>query len=216
MPLLGVVTFGTLNRRLGFHVEQMANETTSIQSIVEREKRLIKEASLTIPHSFSTCTYSLGHIRQNVYLCKTCNTPRGICAPCSVACHTDHDQVELFAKRNFRCDCPTCGLEHPCSLVGGGKKIVNEQNRYGKNFENGAEFCRCGREYDAKTERETMVQCLSCEVGTIYYQRRVAARSYDSLGLVPRVLRKPSRAHASPYRRRDCSYGQRLLNSRDE
>lgn len=39
---------------------------------------------------------------------------------------------------------------------------VNDGNVYGRNFE--GSFCRCGREYDPATERETMVQCLSCEV----------------------------------------------------
>lgn len=131
------------------------------------QQSLLQEASLALPHSFSTCTYRLGPIRQPLYLCTTCASPRGICAACSVACHTDHEQIELFAKRNFTCDCPTKGLAHPCSLhrnpVGeGGKEEVNAGNEYGGNFE--GKFCRCGREYDAATERETMVQCLACEV----------------------------------------------------
>ena len=43
------------------------------------------------------------------------------------------------------------------------KSVVtgNEDNTYGQNFE--AKFCRCHRLYDAKSERETMVQCVVCE-----------------------------------------------------
>lgn len=37
----------------------------------------------------------------------------------------------------------------------------NENNTYGQNFQ--GKFCRCHRPYDAKRERETMVQCVLCE-----------------------------------------------------
>jgi E3 ubiquitin-protein ligase UBR7 len=37
----------------------------------------------------------------------------------------------------------------------------NENNTYGPNFQ--GTFCRCHRPYDAKRERETMVQCVVCE-----------------------------------------------------
>ncbi|KAJ7054120.1 hypothetical protein C8F01DRAFT_1163977, partial [Mycena amicta] len=113
-----------------------------------------------LPHQFSHCTYALGALRQAVYLCLTCPETRGFCAACSVACHTDHDQVELFPKRNFRCDCPTTAVAHPCALHSD-REPPNTSNQYGQNFKN--QFCRCGRPYDAKIERETMLQCLSCE-----------------------------------------------------
>ncbi|KZS90154.1 hypothetical protein SISNIDRAFT_475503 [Sistotremastrum niveocremeum HHB9708] len=140
----------------------MSEDTSTLHAILDEEANLITEASLAIPHSFSECTYSRGYIRQPVYLCKTCNATRGICASCSVSCHTDHEQLELFPKRHFRCDCPTRGLDHPCTLVKGDKHDVNTENSYNQNFENG-QFCRCGRHYDPNSERETMVQCLSCE-----------------------------------------------------
>ena len=66
-----------------------------------------------------------------------------------------------FPKRNFRCDCPTVAIAHPCTL----HQIPQEENasnRYGQNFK--GDFCRCGKPYDAKTEREAMIQCLACEV----------------------------------------------------
>lgn len=50
--------------------------------------------------------------RQALYACLTC-TPEartdptkraGVCLACSYACHDGHDMVELYTKRNFRCD----------------------------------------------------------------------------------------------------------------
>ncbi|KII85393.1 hypothetical protein PLICRDRAFT_68097, partial [Plicaturopsis crispa FD-325 SS-3] len=128
--------------------------------LLASQDNLIREAALALPHSFSSCTYALGALRQAVYLCITCASPRGICASCSVACHTDHEQIELFPKRSFRCDCPTAALAHPCTLH---KKPEpeNTDNKYGRNFE--GVFCRCERPYDPQTEAETMIQCLACE-----------------------------------------------------
>lgn len=138
---------------------------STLTDLVASQDNLIQEAALALPHSFSHCTYPLGQIRQAVYLCLTCAQTRGICGSCSIACHTDHEQLELFPKRNFRCDCPTTALSHPCTLMkrsGAVKEDVNEYNTYGQNFR--GLFCRCGRNYDPKTERETMIQCLTCEV----------------------------------------------------
>ncbi|KAI0071617.1 hypothetical protein K474DRAFT_1668856 [Panus rudis PR-1116 ss-1] len=134
--------------------------SATISDIYETQSSLLQEASEALPYQFSQCTYSKGYIRQAIYLCLTCKEPRGICSACSVACHTDHEQVELFPKRHFRCDCPTSALPHPCSLHTTLEE-ENTENKYGQNFE-GA-FCRCGRPYDAQSEKETMIQCLSCE-----------------------------------------------------
>ncbi|KAI8970918.1 hypothetical protein BD414DRAFT_449431 [Trametes punicea] len=142
------------------------SESATLTSVLESQASLVREAALALPHQFSQCTYSLGHIRQAVYLCLTCSRaspsspPRGICSACSVACHTDHEQLELFPKRHFRCDCPTRALAHPCTLHTTLEE-PNEHNSYGRNFE--GVFCRCGRPYDAEKERETMIQCLACE-----------------------------------------------------
>ncbi|KAI0371960.1 hypothetical protein BV20DRAFT_1065429 [Pilatotrama ljubarskyi] len=142
------------------------SDSATLTSVLESQASLLQEAALALPHQFSQCTYSLGHIRQAVYLCLTCaraspsSSPRGICSACSIACHTDHEQLELFPKRNFRCDCPTRALTHPCTLHTTLEE-PNDQNVYGRNFE--GVFCRCGRPYDAEKERETMIQCLACE-----------------------------------------------------
>ncbi|KAL6303793.1 hypothetical protein BKA93DRAFT_325400 [Sparassis latifolia] len=129
-------------------------------SILNSQISLVQEASEALPHQFSQCTYSLGPRRQAVYLCKTCGETRGICSACSIACHTDHEQVELFPKRNFRCDCPTSAFALQCTLHRT-LEPENGKNVYGQNFL--GKFCRCCREYDAQQERETMIQCLACE-----------------------------------------------------
>jgi E3 ubiquitin-protein ligase UBR7 len=144
--------------------EATAEVTQTLADVLEREHQQIEEAALSIPHQFSACTYHLGYIRQPVYLCKTCSVPRGLCAACSVACHHDHEQLELFPKREFRCDCPTQAYSHPCSLIPNNPRPINERNNYNQNFQGDGQFCRCGRYYDPHTETETMIQCLSCEV----------------------------------------------------
>ena len=151
------------------------SDSSTLASVLESQTSLLQEASLALPHQFSQCTYSLGPIRQAVYLCLTCTppassssstaestaSPRGICSACSIACHTDHEQLELFPKRAFRCDCPTRALPHACALHRTPEE-PNARNAYGQNFR--GLFCRCGRVYDALVERETMIQCLACEV----------------------------------------------------
>ncbi|KAJ6611197.1 hypothetical protein B0H10DRAFT_2057382 [Mycena sp. CBHHK59/15] len=132
----------------------------TLADYVASQDELVREAGLALPHQFSQCSYALGPLRQAVYLCLTCPEARGLCSACSIACHTDHNQIELFPKRNFRCDCPTFAIAHDCTLHTA-KEPPNASNQYGQNFQ--AKFCRCGRPYDAKTERETMIQCLSCE-----------------------------------------------------
>lgn len=132
---------------------------------LEQQDALVAEASEVLPHSFNACTYALGPIRQAVYLCLTCTpedaSPAGVCAACSIACHADHEQLELFPKRNFVCDCSTEGVPSKCTLRQH-KELKNEGNSYGQNFR--GRFCRCKRTYDAAKERETMVQCAACEV----------------------------------------------------
>ncbi|KAI1798195.1 hypothetical protein LXA43DRAFT_979197 [Ganoderma leucocontextum] len=142
------------------------SDSATLSSVLESQAALVQEAALALPHQFSQCTHSQGPIRQAVYLCLTCTpstsseSPRGICAACSIACHTDHEQLELFPKRAFQCDCPTRALAHACTLHTV-EEAPNEKNQYGRNFR--AQFCRCGRAYDAQKERETMIQCVACE-----------------------------------------------------
>ena len=152
-------------------------------ALLDTQASLLQEAAEALPHSFSQCTHHLGYIRQAVYLCQTCGEQRGICSACSIACHTDHEQLELFPKRKFRCDCPTAALAQTCTLHKPvqGKEVedVNTKNEYNHNFR--GMFCRCGRAYDAKLEMETMIQCVSCEVGLVGSLRSKADLQFSGL-----------------------------------
>ncbi|KAG8974334.1 hypothetical protein FRC05_007640 [Tulasnella sp. 425] len=148
--------------------EDLDIKTISLDSLLSTQSKLLKQAARAIPHSFSKCTYDEpgGYIRQALYWCKTCTKPgelgKGICSACSVSCHADHEQLELFPKRAFRCDCPTSTVPVRCALhVGGTTEPPNAENQYNQNFR--GDFCRCGRDYDPLTETETMIQCVTCE-----------------------------------------------------
>lgn len=109
--------------------------------------------------------------RQAVYACLTCvpesqddPTKRaGICLACSYECHDDHDLIELYTKRNFRCDCGTSKiLAVRCKLDADKPDDIN-RNVYGQNFS--GIYCTCKRPYpdpDDHTEDE-MIQCVVCE-----------------------------------------------------
>ena len=101
----------------------------------------------------------------------------------------DHEQVELFAKRDFQCDCPTSCLTTRCTLHKN-LEVPNGANTYGQNYF--GNFCRCGRPYDAATEEETMVQCVVCEVGHLV---RAPLSSSSCFG----TIRIGSMSHASTY-----------------
>ena len=77
--------------------------------------------------------------------------------------------VELFARRNFVCDCGTTRLPEtsPCTLridpATGIKGPVHSQepaagNTYNQNFRN--RFCGCGEWYDPHKQKGTMYQCI--------------------------------------------------------
>ena len=98
-----------------------------------------------------------------------------MCYGCSISCHADHDLVELFQRRAFRCDCPTTSspttspnpssttpTSTPCTL-NLNPQPKNDKNRYTKNFL--GSFCRCvkGETYDPMEEEESMICCLGCE-----------------------------------------------------
>ena len=146
----------------------VAMQSSTLLEILASQSSLEQEAAEALPHEISKCTYSQGYIRQALYWCVTCAEPRGICLACSVNCHTNHEQVELFPKRHFRCDCPTPGLQHQCTLHTS-VEDVNADNTYGPNFK--GQFCRCGRHYDPHVEVETMIQCLACEVCCTWFYR---------------------------------------------
>ena len=114
------------------------------------------------------CTYEKGYFDQPVYSCITCSEiagrPIGVCYGCYLECHLGHENVvELFTRRQFRCDCPTlsdticdCTLNQASEVVA----PVNPKNKYTCNFE--GIFCWCKRGYSADSNA-TMIECFLCE-----------------------------------------------------
>lgn len=144
-PLHPAMEFVT--RRLYFWHEMAESSTEGENTVtaveyLENQLALEKEAAAILPGKFESCTFKLGFIRQAVYACKTCSAldpanPAGMCYGCSIACHADHEVLELFPKRNFRCD---CGLKNKfggntCELDMDSKVATrNEDNTYNHNF----------------------------------------------------------------------------------
>jgi len=154
--------------------------------LIAQQSKLEAQANEAIPFQFDTCTHERGYIRQPVYACKTCGGG-GVCAGCSVSCHAEHELVELFNKRKFRCDCGTPNLYRqqepnratrltriteqlaypegakPCILRKPGFSPQNDVNAYNHNFDGGFCYCERGKTYDPEKEDETMFQCIVCE-----------------------------------------------------
>lgn len=106
-----------------------------------------------------------------MYACLTC-TPEartdptkraGICLACSYSCHDDHDLVELYTKRNFRCDCGTAKILAVRCKLDAMKLHQNDKNSYNQNFS--GVYCICHRPYPDPEDNidDEMVQCVLCE-----------------------------------------------------
>lgn len=89
---------------------------------LESQLELEREARELMPYEPNTCTYPKV-LRQQVFACLTCQKANGgsnvgVCYLCLIQCHSTHDIVELFSKRNFVCDCGTTRMKNgsSCSL----------------------------------------------------------------------------------------------------
>ncbi|KAK7206263.1 hypothetical protein BZA70DRAFT_309969 [Myxozyma melibiosi] len=147
-------------------------ESITAVDFIESQQKLEDDAREVLPYDPTHCTFFDGPLRQPVYACLTCIAKSkgvdasGVCYSCSIQCHSDHDLIELFNKRNFTCDCGTTRM----SAFGGcnlrknfdGLDIPSSSNRYDHNFK--GRFCSCDSAYDPETERGTMYQCLLGDV----------------------------------------------------
>ncbi|OXA60503.1 putative E3 ubiquitin-protein ligase UBR7 [Folsomia candida] len=136
------------------------------------------------------CSYSKGYLkRQALYACLTCNPKNaphfqqgGVCLACSYKCHDGHELVELYTKRNFRCDCGNKKFpDNPCTLQKD-KEEYNEKNVYSQNFS--GLYCTCHRPYpdpDESAEMDggpgPMIQCIVCE--DWYHSEHVMPVGFD-------------------------------------
>ncbi|RYG56788.1 hypothetical protein EON66_02020 [archaeon] len=184
----------------------MADESEEYTALswIARETLHEIEAAMA---SAQACTYSLSTpdlpaslqaavhgITQPVYSCLTCfqagGTYVGLCEPCMLRCHVDHEVIELGLRRNFRCDCPTVASSTPCCAqqAAGGEEEAearvdtgmpyprNTQNVYNHNFK--GLFCSCEKEYNEKVDE--MMQCIACD--DWYHSHHIPGRLPSSLG----------------------------------
>ncbi|XP_075152012.1 putative E3 ubiquitin-protein ligase UBR7 [Haematobia irritans] len=152
--------------------------SVTMLDVLEEEKELEDEYAAVLGASDDkVCTYSQGSAvkRQALYSCLTCcpeardNLEKcaGVCLACTYQCHENHELVELYTKRNFRCDCPTerMGSSNRCRLNSGLEQPtpVNSGNLYNQNFQ--GLYCNCHRPYPDpdRTTEEVMLQCAICE-----------------------------------------------------
>ncbi|XP_019170281.1 PREDICTED: putative E3 ubiquitin-protein ligase UBR7 isoform X2 [Ipomoea nil] len=165
--------------------EEEAEPTVSIGEYLKDVEEQELEADLVLGgDEGKECTYNNGYMkRQAIFSCLTC-TPdgnAGVCTACSLSCHDGHEIVELWTKRNFRCDCGNSKFgEFFCKLLAS-KDVENPQNLYNHNFR--GLYCTCGRPYpdpDAEEQPE-MIQCCVCE--DWFHEEHLGLESSD---MVPR------------------------------
>lgn len=141
-----------------------ADSTMTLRQYLSMQEQLELEARTALPRKFDTCSYGLGYLRQQLYVCRDCTTDgrvAAVCYACSIACHPSCSLVELHVRRHFRCDCGNSRSASECRLYRH-KDACNEENSYGgsggHNFE--GRFCTCDAE---EGEGEAMLQCLVCQ-----------------------------------------------------
>lgn len=122
--------------------------------------------------SDKNCSYVEGYIkRQALYSCLTCipeaktdpDKRAGICLACSYHCHEGHELIELYTKRNFRCDCGNSKFDSKQCNLCPDKITSNEENLYNQNFQ--GTYCVCSRPYPDPEDpvSDEMIQCVICE-----------------------------------------------------
>ncbi|KAJ3025582.1 UNVERIFIED_CONTAM: hypothetical protein HDU68_006984 [Siphonaria sp. JEL0065] len=146
-------------------------ETTTAVDFLADQQTLLEEAAQALPHAIDRCSFDKGPLKQPVFSCLTCSdkslgVPIGVCYACFVQCHTTHDVVELFDRRDFVCDCGTQRTEASgvkCCLQTKSVGAENVTNKYDHCF--GNIFCYCKKKYEYEKERENsfMLQCLFCQ-----------------------------------------------------
>ncbi|KAJ2086627.1 hypothetical protein GGI09_006659 [Coemansia sp. S100] len=166
-------------------VDGDGEEVVTAHSFLVAQADLEREAAEVLPGKFDECTYDKGYIRQPLYACLTCThpplkycqgasssdstEPAGMCYSCSIECHAGHEVIELFTKRQFRCDCGTKRLLLPaeqgacCRLKSARTMLAtleNANNVYNHNF--WGMYCSCDKFYVPENETGVMVQCYVC------------------------------------------------------
>ncbi|XP_045583105.1 putative E3 ubiquitin-protein ligase UBR7 [Procambarus clarkii] len=140
-----------------------------VELLEAQEERQLDAAAVLGAADDTSCTYDQGYVkRQALYACMTCcpadgGKLAGVCLACSYHCHEDHDLIELYTKRKFRCDCGNSKFtQNICKLLKE-KLPENPENEYNHNFR-GA-YCTCHRPYPDPEDsiEDEMIQCCICE-----------------------------------------------------
>ncbi|GJQ78799.1 hypothetical protein Trydic_g2641 [Trypoxylus dichotomus] len=163
------------------NVEEISNndlsgdemETVTLTEVAQSQQSLYADAYAVLGASDDkNCTYSEGYLkRQALYACLTCipeartdeSKRAGICLACTYHCHDGHELVELYTKRNFRCDCGNSKFpDFKCNLSSN-KDESNDLNLYNQNFS--GVYCTCSRPYPDPDDSvvDEMIQCIICE-----------------------------------------------------
>ncbi|KAL5552309.1 hypothetical protein UlMin_002485 [Ulmus minor] len=166
-----------------FDDEVEVEQTVSIQEYLKDVEEQELEADLVLGgDEGKECTYNKGYMkRQAIFSCLTCvpDGNAGVCTACSLSCHDGHEIVELWTKRNFRCDCGNSKFgEFYCKLFPS-KDVENTENTYNHNFK--GSYCTCGRPYpdpDAEEQVE-MIQCSVCE--DWFHEEHIGLESSDEI-----------------------------------
>ncbi|XP_057511627.1 uncharacterized protein LOC130793784 [Actinidia eriantha] len=163
--------------------EEEAEPTVSIQEYLKDVEDQELEADLVLGgDEGKDCTYSNGYMkRQAIFSCLTC-TPdgnAGVCTACSLSCHDGHEIVELWTKRNFRCDCGNSKFGEFFCKIFANKDVENVENAYNHNFK--GSYCTCGRPYpDPEAEEQVeMIQCCICE--DWFHEEHIGLESSDEI-----------------------------------
>ncbi|XP_050539278.1 putative E3 ubiquitin-protein ligase UBR7 [Daktulosphaira vitifoliae] len=144
------------------------DEVVRLGEYINGKNEELEQANLILEASEGdNCTYSMGYMkRQALYACITCTedgqTSGAICLPCMYQCHDNHELVELWTKRNYRCDCGSDKFKTKCELEPN-KSEPNDLNIYNQNFK--GLYCTCSRPYPDPNEEnnDEMIQCIICE-----------------------------------------------------
>ncbi|KPJ06829.1 Putative E3 ubiquitin-protein ligase UBR7 [Papilio machaon] len=153
--------------------EYDGDKVVTMLDVLQEEQDFEEDANAVLGASDDkNCSYNKGYIkRQAIYACMTCCSDAkinplkraGVCLACSLTCHENHELVELYTKRNFRCDCGNAKFNsHPCKF-NPNKTDLNEENQYNQNYS--GLYCTCHRPYPdpESTTEDEMIQCIICE-----------------------------------------------------
>lgn len=99
----------------------MEEKSVTADDYLEEQLELEREAREVMPYDPDVCTYPQV-LRQLVFACLTClrqnnGADIGVCYLCLIQCHSTHELVELFSKRDFACDCGTTRMHESSSCA---------------------------------------------------------------------------------------------------